>query len=247
MLSLPWLRPDSYAFPPVESALTEPDGLLAAGGDLLPERLINAYRQGIFPWFNEDQPILWWSPDPRCVLFPNELHLSRSLRKRLRRGDYRVTFDHAFADVITACGTRPDEGTWITDSMRGAYLQLHEQGVAHSVEVWIDNALAGGLYGIAIGGVFFGESMFSHQTNGSKIAFAHLIDHLQRWGYRMVDCQVHNNHLTTLGAREISRDEFCNALSRLTALSPQHNWVLDRHYWEITQTDLSNNAARRRR
>ncbi len=246
MLSLPWLRPDSYAFPPVESALTEPDGLLAAGGDLTPERLINAYQRGIFPWFSEDQPILWWSPDPRCVLLPNELHLSRSLRKRLKKDDYRVTFDHAFDDVISACSARPGEGTWITDSMRSAYGQLHTQGVAHSVEVWIDNALAGGLYGIAIGGVFFGESMFSHQTDGSKIALTHLIDHLQRWGYRMVDCQVHNNHLTTLGAREIPRAEFCNSLSQLTRLSLQHSWVLDRHYWETSQTDLSNHTARRR-
>jgi len=203
-------------FPPVESAEREPDGLLAVGGDLHPRRLLNAYRAGIFPWYSDDQPLLWWSPDPRTVLFPERLKVSRSLRKSLRNKPFRVTFDTAFDAVIDACAAprAGENGTWITHDMATAYRQLHRLGHAHSVEVWLDDKLAGGLYGIAMGRVFFGESMFSRVSEASKVAFVHLIRQLQARGYRLVDCQVYSAHLLTLGAEEIPRREFCQLLDR---------------------------------
>lgn len=213
-LSLYWIGEGDppNAFPPVERAFREPDGLLAAGGDLSSARLLAAYRRGIFPWYESGQPILWWSPDPRMVLFPDELHLSHSLRKTLRRQTFTVTFDAAFNDVIVACANpRPDQGgTWITPEMRRAYLRLHREGHAHSIEVWRGTNLAGGLYGIRIGRVFFGESMFSRESDASKVALAHLCRH----GYDLIDCQVESPHLRRLGARAIPRHEF---LARLDA------------------------------
>lgn len=218
-LSLPWLnryRPD---FPPVDQALAEPSGLLAAGGSLAPEFLLNAYRRGIFPWFSEGDPILWWSPDPRMVLFPEEVRISHSLRKSLRRGLAQVRCDSAFGPVIAACaGPREGaDGTWITPGMQAAYLHLHRMGWAHSVETWIDGELVGGLYGLAIGQVFYGESMFAHATDASKIAFAHLARDLERRGFRVIDCQMKTAHLASLGARTISRGEFSDLLAAGTA------------------------------
>ncbi|MEJ1298850.1 MAG: leucyl/phenylalanyl-tRNA--protein transferase [Candidatus Sedimenticola sp. (ex Thyasira tokunagai)] len=212
------LNPDDpYApFPPVSQAEIEPDGLLAVGGDLSPERLLNAYQHGIFPWYSDDQPILWWSPDPRMVLFPEKIKISRSLRKSLRNRSFQVTFDHHFEEVIRACGEpRGDgDGTWITEEMIGAYCQLNNLGYAHSVEVWRDNLLVGGLYGVALGGVFFGESMFSRESDASKVALVHLVVQISQWGYRMIDCQIHSAHLGSLGAEEIPRSEFSDLLEK---------------------------------
>ena len=207
-----WLDPKdtSYAFPPTRLALREPDGLLAVGGDLSPERLLAAYRKGIFPWYSEDQPILWWSPDPRAVLFPDELKLSRSLRKTLRKRPFEVTLDQAFTEVMEACAEpRADGlGTWITDEMLNAYTRLHQLGHAHSAECWADGELVGGLYGVALGGVFFGESMFARRTDASKVAFVHLVAQLRAWDFVLIDCQVGTVHLTSLGACAIPRSEF---------------------------------------
>ncbi len=224
---IPWLADDSLEFPPLEQALVEPDGLLAAGGDLSEPRLLNAYRNGIFPWYNPGEPILWWSPDPRCVLFPQDLYLSRSMRKRLRKTDYRVTFDCAFAKVVAACAAprRKQEGTWISEDIFKAYLNLHRRGIAHSVEVWIDQQLVGGLYGLSIGKVFFGESMFSSKRDCSKIAFAWLTTQLQYWGYELIDCQVYNDHLASLGATEIPRVIFAQELTRLRDQYNEHEWL----------------------
>lgn len=224
---IPWLADDSLDFPPLEQALVEPDGLLAAGGDLSEARLLHAYRNGIFPWYNPGEPILWWSPDPRCVLFPNELYLSRSMRKRLRKTDYTVTFDQSFARVVAACAAprRNQEGTWISDDIFKAYLNLHRHGIAHSVEVWIDQQLVGGLYGLSIGKVFFGESMFSCQRDCSKIAFAWLATQLQYWGYKLIDCQVYNDHLASLGATEIPRTIFAQTLAQLRDQPSEHPWT----------------------
>lgn len=198
------------AFPPVKKALKEPDGLLAIGGCLSKNRLLNAYRHGIFPWYNPGEPILWWSPDPRLVLFPEKLLVSRSLRKSLRQQVYSVTLDQAFDEVIEQCAQpRPGQsGTWITADIKEAYGEMFRLGFAHSAEAWLDGKLVGGLYGLALGQVFFGESMFHTQTDASKIAFAVLVDKLKAWGYRLIDCQVHSQHLVSLGAEEISRDEF---------------------------------------
>lgn len=215
MSSAFWLDPSSLSFPPAEMALTEPNGLLAVGGDLDPDRLVAAYRQGIFPWYEEPQPILWWSPSPRAVLFPDHIHISRSLRKTLKRGQFTVTADQCFQAVMRACANTPRHGqtsTWITDAMLAAYCELHRRGVAHSVEVWMEGKLVGGLYGLAIGRVFFGESMFSTATDASKIAFVYLAKRLQRWGFPMIDCQVSNPHLMSLGAREIDRIKFTRLL-----------------------------------
>lgn len=205
-----------YQFPDPELAETEPNGLLAVGGDLRPERLLNAYRRGIFPWYSADQPILWWSPDPRTVLYPERLHLSRSLRKRLRHSGLEIAFDRDFAGVIDACAAprAKQPGTWITTDMRRAYLRLHGLGYAHSVEVREGDALVGGLYGVAIGRVFFGESMFSRVDDGSKFALAGLVHCLREWGFRLIDCQVHTDHLISLGAEEITRREFGRLLDR---------------------------------
>ncbi len=208
------LQEGACDFPDVSRALVEPNGLLAVGGKLSPECLMRAYRHGIFPWYSEDQPILWWSPDPRMVLFPHELRVSRSLRKTLRRGQYRITLDEAFPRVIKACAAQrqDDEGTWITAEMMAAYCQLHHQGVAHSVEAWCDGELVGGLYGVAIGKVFFGESMFHRRRDASKVAFVTLVAQLSAWGYGLIDCQVATEHLASLGAREISRQRFIQLL-----------------------------------
>ncbi|MFN4284876.1 MAG: leucyl/phenylalanyl-tRNA--protein transferase [Lacibacter sp.] len=206
------LLDDVLWFPPLSEAL--PDGLLAMGGDLKPERLLLAYRSGIFPWFNADEPPLWWSPDPRCVLFPPEVHISHSMRSLLRRNAFTITTNRAFEAVITQCGSNRTEGTWITPAIIQAYTQLHNMGYAHSVEAWQNHTLVGGLYGIRIGNIFFGESMFSNVSNASKYAFIHYMKQLQQEGVVLVDCQVHNPHLESLGARMIPREEFIQYLNR---------------------------------
>lgn len=219
---LPWLTA-AHEFPPLATALSEPNGLLAVGGDLAPERLLAAYRRGIFPWYSPGEPILWWSPDPRMVLFPAEFKVSRSLGRTLRRGGYEVRLDTAFAQVIAACAQTPrrgQHGTWIVPEMRAAYRRLHELGLAHSVETWVDGELVGGLYGIALGRMFYGESMFSWRSDASKIAVAHLAAYLERLGFGMVDCQMHTTHLASLGAREIPRDDFIARLDALVAAGP---------------------------
>ncbi|MFC1702077.1 leucyl/phenylalanyl-tRNA--protein transferase [Pseudomonadota bacterium] len=197
-------------FPPTDQALDNPQGLLAIGGDLSPTRLINAYQHGIFPWYSEDQPILWWSPEPRCVIYPQTVHISRRLRRRYNQGEFSLTADQAFDAVIEACaGPRRDhEGTWITAEMNKAYIDLHKTGFAHSVEVHLDNELVGGVYGIALGRMFFGESMFSTQKDTSKIALVALCQQLHQWGYTLLDCQISNPHLLSMGAQEISRADF---------------------------------------
>lgn len=200
------------SFPPVHHA---EDGLLAVGGDLSEARLLLAYRSGIFPWYSAGEPILWWSPDPRMVLFPEEFHCSRSLLRVIRRGEFTVTLDQAFPDVIRACGKTPrprQDGTWITPAMEAAYVRLHASGHAHSVECWQDGVLVGGLYGVAIGGCFFGESMFSHRDNASKVAMYTLTRAALAWGIPLIDCQVANPHLARLGAREVPRRTFCELL-----------------------------------
>ena len=214
---VPWL-PREPLFPPVESALAEPNGLLAAGGDLSATRILAAYRQGIFPWYSAGEPILWWSPDPRMVLRPQEMRITRSLERTLRHKDYRVTLDTRFADVIEACATIDrfgQAGTWITREMRAAYCHLHELGHAHSVEVFMDNELVGGLYGMALGKAFFGESMFSRRSDASKIALAHLCRYLHGRDFGIIDCQMQTAHLASLGARAIARREFVAELDRL--------------------------------
>lgn len=211
------LGPD-LTFPPVEQALDDPNGLLAIGGDLSPQRLLAAYRHGIFPWFSTGQPILWWSPAPRMVLYPQELNISRSMRKRLKQQDYEVRYNTALREVMQACAetVRPDQdGTWITGPMIEAYAKLQELGHALSAETWIDGQLAGGLYGVRIGRMFFGESMFHRVSNASKIAFIHLVQELQRQGCGLIDCQMHTSHLASLGARDIPRREFCRQLAEL--------------------------------
>jgi len=213
---LNWLSRDSLAFPPLDKALPEPNGLLAAGGDLSPERLIAAYRHGCFPWYEDGEPLLWWSPDPRCVLFMGEMHISASLAKVLRQQRFSVTFDQDFAAVIQGCA-EPREaggGTWITAEMQQAYIDLHWRGIAHSVEVWQDGALQGGLYGLAMGRLFFAESMFSRRSNASKVALAQLMRRLQAAGFVLLDCQLPNAHLFRLGARLIPRSEFAELLAR---------------------------------
>lgn len=226
---IPWLRPDD-PFPPLEMALVHPNGLLAAGADLSLDRLLAAYRQGIFPWFSQGEPILWWSPEPRMVLFPLEFKRSRALAKRLRRRDYEIRVDTAFADVMAACSEpRPgQDGTWITAAMQAAYGRLHEAGHAHSVETWQAGRLVGGLYGVALGGAFYGESMFHRVTDASKIALAHLVAQLSRWGFGMIDCQMETSHLASLGARAIPRAEFSHRLQTLVDLPGQPGkWTFD--------------------
>ncbi len=224
---LTWLQRDTLTFPPLAKAMREPNGLLAAGGDLSADRLIQAYRHGCFPWFSEGQPILWWSPDPRTVLFPDELHVSRSLGKLLRQQRYQVTFDRDFARVIRACAAPRAyaEGTWITEAMQNAYLQLHERGIAHSVEVWDQDQLVGGLYGLAIGQLFFGESMFSEADNASKVGFATLVNHLKTAGFVLIDCQMPTDHLHSLGARAIPRDTFADYLRHHLDQPNTARWV----------------------
>ena len=203
-------------FPPLNTALREPDGLLAMGGCLSEERLLNAYRHGIFPWYNPGEPILWWSPDPRLILFTDKLLVSRSLRKTLRKNSFSVTFDRAFGDVIAACAKpRADSaGTWITGDIDRAYNALHRSGFAHSVEAWQDGELVGGLYGVAIGRVFFGESMFHTRTDASKVVFVSLVEQLKAWGYQLIDCQVHTQHLASFGAVNCDRSTFVKLLDQ---------------------------------
>jgi len=225
---IPWLT-DDYPFPPVSRALRSPNGLLAAGGELSSARLLEAYRHGIFPWFNPGEPILWWSPDPRMVLVPGEFNISRSLAKVLRNSIYVVRFDTAFEEVMRACAAPRDghQGTWIGEDMIEAYCALHQLGYAHSVEVLIKGKLAGGLYGVAIGRMFYGESMFSLASNASKIALAHLARQLERWQFGMIDCQMNTPHLASLGAREIPRSEFIARLQELIHCAPMNNWQFD--------------------
>ena len=226
-----WLDPNDHnRFPDVRLALRDPDGLLALGGDLSPRRLLSAYRQGIFPWYSSNQPILWWSPDPRAVLVPRELRLSRSLRKTLRRAPFTVTLDRDFDNVLAACAAPRGDGlgTWITREMKSAYQRLHALGWAHSVECWQDERLVGGLYGVALGRVFFGESMFSRTTDASKVALVHLARQLQRWGFALIDCQVDSPHLRSLGARSVARSAFVQSLARFcTDERPVGPWTLD--------------------
>jgi len=236
---IPWLEHDD-PFPPLARALKYPDGLLAAGADLSPARLLSAYRQGIFPWYCAGEPILWWSPDPRMVLLPAELKISRSLAKTLRNRAYEIRFDSAFAAVMHGCATRGAKpgapgadapGTWITDDMRAAYLRLHELGYAHSAETWIAGELAGGLYGVAIGRMFFGESMFTRARDASKLAMVHLVRRLERLGYGMIDCQMHTGHLASLGARAIPRSEFSLRLQELV------NYGMTPNKWDTPEAD----------
>jgi leucyl/phenylalanyl-tRNA--protein transferase len=223
-------NPSDLHFPPVEQA--SPDGLLAVGGDLQPERLLEAYRHGIFPWYNDDQPILWWSPDPRTVLFPDKLHISRSLKRSLRPGIFSVTLDRCFRDVMQHCaGPRsqyPDGGTWITAEMLEAYTHLHELGYAHSVETWQEGELVGGLYGVALGGAFFAESMFTRVPDASKVGLVLLVRQLHAWGFRIIDCQQASPHVMSFGAEEIPRREFLDHLAAaLTLPDRQGHWQFD--------------------
>jgi leucyl/phenylalanyl-tRNA--protein transferase len=217
-------------FPPVEQATLE--GLLAVGGDLRPERLLKAYRHGIFPWYSDNQPILWWSPDPRTVLFPDKLHISRSLKRSLRPGLFSVTLDRCFRDVMRHCaGPRPqypDGGTWITAEMLEAYTRLHELGYAHSVETWKEGQLVGGLYGVALGGAFFAESMFARASDASKVALVSLVRQLQTWGFQIMDCQQSSPHVLAFGAEAIPRHEFLDHLAVALTL-PERNarWQFD--------------------
>ncbi|MBI5890127.1 MAG: leucyl/phenylalanyl-tRNA--protein transferase [Nitrosomonadales bacterium] len=216
----------NLSFPAVTQALRSPNGLLAAGGDLSTARLLEAYRHGIFPWFSAGEPILWWSPDPRMVLFPNEFKVSHSLRKTLRHGRHQVRVDSAFEQVMRACAAPREgaNGTWIHEEMIAAYCELHRLGYAHSVETWMDGELVGGLYGMALGRMFYGESMFSRKTDASKIALAHLAAQLGRWNFGMIDCQMNTPHLASLGAREIPRKEFIARLQDLINCSPVPAW-----------------------
>ena len=206
-------------FPPITCALNEPNGLIAIGGNLSSKRLLEAYQQGVFPWFSQGEPILWWSPNPRMVLFPEELKVSKSLAKRLKKQDYQVKFNQNFRQVMEACASvnRPDQaGTWITQEMIDAYCQLHSMGHAYCAETWIDNQLVGGLYGVIIHRMFYGESMFHHVTDASKIAFVHMVEYLKQRGISMIDCQMKTTHLASLGAKEINRDDFISRLKELT-------------------------------
>lgn len=216
----------SEEFPDVTHALTEPDGLLAIGGDLQPDRLLEAYRKGIFPWYSEGQPLMWWCPDPRCVLFPGELKISRSLKKSLRNNNYEITFDQAFAEVMKSCAAprRDSDETWITPVMIKNYQLLHESGSAHSVECWDKDKLVGGLYGITIGKIFFGESMFSRKPDTSKICFVHLQRLLESRSYALIDCQIYSDHLHSLGAKLITRNKFIHILNQYCILEDDGQW-----------------------
>jgi leucyl/phenylalanyl-tRNA--protein transferase len=221
---------EELAFP--HPSLAEPNGLLAVGGDLSPERLILAYRNGIFPWYSADNPILWWCPSPRPVLLPEDLRIGRSLRKTIRREPYRITMDRAFSEVVEECATVPrpsQDGTWITAEMQAAYRELHDLGVAHSVEAWEKDDLVGGLYGVSLGGAFFGESMFARRPDASKLAFVRLVGQLAAWGFRLVDCQVETEHLHRFGARDLPLDDFLERLGHALELPTRSGrWSFDR-------------------
>jgi leucyl/phenylalanyl-tRNA--protein transferase len=226
---IPFLDSDD-PFPPAELALHTPNGLLAAGGDLSPSRLLDAYAQGIFPWFGREDPLLWWSPDPRMVLYVSELRVSRSLRRVIRSNRFHVTADTAFPDVIAGCAEpRPgQDGTWITPEMNDAYCRLFEMGYAHSIEAWAGDRLAGGLYGVSLGRMFFGESMFSRESNASKVAFVHMVAQFGRWDMPLVDCQMPTSHLASFGAREIPRTEFLELVDQLVHRpAPPTPWRVD--------------------
>lgn len=234
--TLQWLDPSSLAFPPLNSALSEPNGLLALGGDLSTERLVSAYSHGIFPWYNQGEPVLWWSPDPRAIIPTTALRINRSLRKFLKQCPYRVTINHAFEEVITYCADAPfrKEGTWILDEMQQAYTQLHQQGMAHSVEVWDNsNNLVGGLYGVAIGGFFSGESMFYLQSNASKVALVALAQLLNSQAITFIDCQIVNPFLADMGCIELSRNEFI----KLQSIEKQKTMPND--FWLPRQLSLA--------
>jgi leucyl/phenylalanyl-tRNA--protein transferase len=224
---IPFLGPTD-PFPPVEEALDEPDGLLAAGGSLSTRRLVDAYRRGIFPWFNEGDPILWWSPDPRAVLRPERIHVSHSLKKRLKKEAFLITIDRAFPRVLDGCAAprMGDSGTWLSGPMRRAYRTLHASGLAHSIEVWMDGELSGGIYGVAIGRMFFGESMFARRTDASKIAMVRFAAQLARWGFPLIDCQLETGHLASLGAETMPRARFVEEIGRLVT-EPAPIWTMD--------------------
>jgi leucyl/phenylalanyl-tRNA--protein transferase len=223
---MPTDTPDIDYFPPVELALREPNGLLAIGGDLTPQRLLAAYRCGIFPWFSPDDPILWWSPDPRMILVPCELRISHSLAKSLRKNTFEVRTNTDFEQTVRACAAprAGAGGTWIVEDMITAYCELHRLGYAHSVETWQEGKLVGGLYGVALGRMFFGESMFSRKSDASKVALAHLSRQLARWNFGMIDCQMHTSHLASLGAREITRTDFVEKVTALVNCPPVTDW-----------------------
>jgi leucyl/phenylalanyl-tRNA---protein transferase len=227
MPAIAWIDPDMPAdsFPPVQRALRSPPGLLAAGGDLSPPRLLAAYRRGIFPWYSEGEPILWWSPDPRAVIFPDQVHIARRLARRMRQQPFTIRMDQDFGGVLSACAAPRGEqaGTWLVPEMRRAYLHMHELGYAHSVETREGDTLVGGVYGLALGGVFFGESMFSHRTDASKIALVHLCRRLHESGFILFDCQVASPHLERMGANSIAREQFLQHLRRGLAISPASN------------------------
>ncbi len=227
---LPWLAPGEPTFPPTDWALNEPNGLLAAGGELSPAWLLTAYPNGIFPWFNSGEPILWWSPSPRCVLPTRQFHCSRTLQKRMRKLDYEIWIDRQFTEVMRACAAPrvSQPSTWISDAFIESYSLLQQQGTAHSVELYIDNQLMGGLYGLAIGRVFFGESMFSLHPDGSKICLYHLSQRLRDEGFEIIDCQVHNPHLESLGAIDVSREQFKQYLSLCSLPDATHLWTEQR-------------------
>lgn len=228
-IRLHWLDPRNpgQPFPPARQAMRDPNGLLAIGGDLSPARLLNAYAHGVFPWYNPDEPILWWCPDPRAILVPAEFHASRSLQRRLRRVDYAVTLDRAFGAVLEACSAprRHGRGTWLGPEMKQAYQALHARGDAHSVEVWQRGTLVGGLYGVCRGHVFFGESMFSHADDGSKIAMYWLCRQLAAWSFPLLDCQIASSHLASLGAVEVPREQFLTLLAPAVALPGPAHWA----------------------
>ncbi len=231
--NITWISSDDPpdAFPDIESAFVVPDGLLAAGGDLSPQRLLYAYQHGIFPWYDDGQPILWWSPDPRCVLRPHEFHVSRRLRRALSHSKLEASFNHAFGAVISACAAdrSGQQGTWITGEMVDAYTRLHEQGWAHSIEIWHEESLVGGLYGLAIGAAFFGESMFSRQTNASKAAMLALCQQMVLNDFEILDCQVESPHLISLGASLMPRNRFAAVLGRACkSASKCAQWPLER-------------------
>ncbi|MEE4660957.1 MAG: leucyl/phenylalanyl-tRNA--protein transferase [Halieaceae bacterium] len=230
MINIEHISRDSLEFPDTGQALTYPNGLLAVGGDLSLDRLLNAYRRGIFPWYEDPQPILWWSPDPRSVLYPDEIRISRSLTRTLRKNRFRVTTDRAFHRVLAGCAAprARERGTWITNSMARAYMDLHRQGYAHSVEVWDEqNQLQGGLYGVALGRVFFGESMFSRVSDASKVALLALTREIPRRGFSVIDCQVESEHLNSMGARNIPRVDFEKFLAQTAEEHPQGHWDVD--------------------
>ncbi|GAB1260028.1 leucyl/phenylalanyl-tRNA--protein transferase [Aurantivibrio plasticivorans] len=245
MADIIWLEPSQIAFPSVDLALKDPNGLLAAGGALTSQWLLSAYQLGIFPWFEDGQPILWWSPDPRLVLRPNEVRVSKSMRKVIRKTAFEVTFDTVFEDVINACSQPRNtdagdlSGTWITSDMKQAYCALHREGFAHSVEVWDGTRLVGGLYGVALNGVFFGESMFTRASNASKLGFITLCRHLDHWGFDLIDCQVETEHLQSLGAYNVPRAEFCQTLAMKARsadpmMSQSSRWKVDTHLLTTT-------------